>query len=107
MAGKPFLELFHLLFIKGAGISSLLFLPDKGNPLYRSAEPIVWLRNKIFNLLLPLGDHRQRGRLYPSAGKLGVIFTGQRSGRIDSHQPIRLRPAHGRIIEGFIFLAAL
>ena len=108
--GKDFsLELFFQFFrpflIKGAVASALLILPapaDTGG-FQRQAE--IFLRHKLFDLLLPSRDHRQRRRLDTAAGKLGVVFAGQGPGGVDTHEPVGLRTGCCRPVKVIILSA--
>ena len=40
-------------------------------------------------------------------GELGIVFAGQGPGGIDAHQPVRLCPAHGCVVQVIVFPSVL
>src|SRR5699024_12872080 len=51
------------------------------------------------DLLFPCSDHSKSRRLDSAAGKLGIIFTGKRSGCIDPYQPVSFSSGYGGIVQ--------
>ena len=63
---------------------------------------MVFLFLKAADLGLPVNQHFQGRRLDTAHGQGLVVEDGEKSCRVDPHQPIRLRPAKGRLIQVII-----
>ena len=60
---------------------------------------MVFLFLKAADLGLPVNQHFKGRRLDTAHGQGLVVEDGEQPGRVDPHQPIRLRPAKGRLIQ--------
>ena len=60
---------------------------------------MVFLFLKAADLGLPVNQYFQGRRLDTAHGQGLVVEDGEKSCRVDPHQPIRLRPAKGRLIQ--------
>ena len=99
------LDLLGTLLLKGAEASAFSVTPSPAYISRLQSDPVIILRLKFPDLLLSSCDHGKGGGLHTSAGKLGIIFTGQRSGPVHSHQPVRLRPGLCRTVKIIIIMA--
>ena len=99
------LDLLGTLLIKGTKASAFSITPGPAYISCLQSDPVIILRLKFPDLLLSSCDHGKGGGLHTSAGKLGIIFTGQCSGPVHSHQPVRLRPGLCRTVKIIIIMA--
>ena len=99
------LDLLGTLLLKGAEASAFSVTPGPAYISRLQSDPVIILRLKFPDFLLSSCDHGKGGGLHTSAGKLGIIFTGQRSGPVHSHQPVRLRPGLCRTVKIIIIMA--
>ena len=97
--------LFSLLLMESACAAAFGVFPDPLHAFRLQCDSVIILRLKVPDLLLPHGDHGQRGSLHSSAGKLGVIFTGQRPRTVDPHQPVGLGPRGRRPVKIIVFFS--
>ena len=100
----PVIGLISRLFRENRGAIAALFLPCKCNSLPPGLQAIIRLRHKMPDLFLSGRDHGKGRSLHPAAGKLRIIFAGQRPGGIDTHQPVGLRPCYCRPVKIIVFL---
>ena len=60
---------------------------------------IIFLWNKFADFFFALCDHGKGGGLHPATGKLGIVFTGEGSGTVHSHQPVCFCPCNSCTIK--------
>ena len=65
----------------------------------RDLDDVVFLFLKAADLGLPVNQHFEGRRLDTAHGQGLVVEDGEQPGGVDPHQPIRLRPAKGRLIQ--------
>ena len=68
----------------------------------RDLDDVVFLFLEAADLGLPVNQHFEGRRLDTAHGQGLVVEDGEQPGRVDPHQPIRLRPAKGRLIQVII-----
>ena len=106
LSGKTAGQSLRLLLIEGTAAAGLCILPDELHVVGLDADAVVFLRRKIPYLFFSFSDDGQCRRLYPSAGKLRVVFARQRPRPVHADQPVRLRP-RGRGPVQVVVLAAV
>ena len=97
----------HPAAVKGTVAACPCILPCKDQAVFSGLKPKVWLGHKRAYLRLPFCYHGQSRGLDTAAGKLGIVFAGQGPGGVDAHQPVRLCPAHGCVIQVIVFPSVL
>ena len=66
---------------------------------------MVFLLAEQDDLAVPVGQHRQGGRLYPPHIQGAVVEDGEQAARVDADEPVRLLAAKRRLIQRVIVLA--
>ena len=92
----------HTVLMKRTGTSAFFILPGPTVSSGTDGKTIIFLWFKIPYFLFSGCNHSQGGRLHPSTGQLGIILTGQRSGRIDSYQPVCFCARYCRIVQRIV-----
>ena len=78
---------------------------DRLDPLQRQPHMMVFLLAEQDDLAVPVGQHRQGGRLYPPHIQGAVVEDGEQAARIDTDEPVRLLAAKCRLIQRVIVRA--
>ena len=106
------LPMFHFLngdgaaLAAGSNVAGLFLnvdpLPGQGHAAAVQLHGVERFRGKGGDLRLPLDDERQRGRDHAANVQRPAIENGEQAGGVDAHQPIRLGPAQGRLVQAVI-----
>ena len=99
------LDLLGTFLLKSTEASAFSITPGPAYIPCLQSDPVIILRLKFPDLLLSSCDHGKGGGLHTSAGKLGIVFTCQRSGPVHSYQPVCLRPGLCRTVKIIIIMA--
>ena len=78
---------------------------DRLGPLQRQPHMMVFLLAEQDDLAVPVGQHRQCGRLHPPHIQGAVVEDGEQAARIDADEPVRLLAAKRRLIQRIIIPA--
>ena len=82
---------FFCLFPRKSAEAFCFFIPPGPfHILGFHGNAVVFLWGKLADFLFSSGDHGKGGSLHTAAGKLGVVFAGQRSCAVHAHQPVSL-----------------
>ena len=65
-------------------------------------DNVIFLFLKITDLAFTVNQHFEGGRLHPAHGQGLVVEDGEKPCGVDPHQPIRLRPAKGRLVQAVV-----
>ena len=78
---------------------------DRLGSLQRQPHMMVFLLAEQDNLAVPVGQHRQGGRLHPPHIQGAVVEDGKQAARVDADEPVRLLTAKRRLIQRVIVRA--
>ena len=101
------LDLLGTFLLKCTEASALSVTPSPAHVSCLNSNSVIAFRFKFPDLLLSSCDHGKGRCLHTSAGKLCIVFTGQRSGSVHSHQPVCLCPCLCRTVKIIIIMTIL
>ena len=78
---------------------------DRLGLLQRQPHMMVFLLAEQNDLAVPVGQHRQGGRLYPPHIQGAMVEDGEQAACIDTNEPVRLLAAECRLIQRIIIPA--
>ena len=81
------------------------FFRNRLGSLQRQPHMMVFLLAEQDDLTVPVGQHRQSGRLHPPHIQGAVVEDREQAARIDADEPVRLLAAKCRLIQRVIVLA--
>ena len=81
-----------------------LISPGPFHILGLQRNTIIFFWHKFADFFFALCDHGKGGGLHPATGKLGVVFTGESSGTIHSHQPVCFCPCNSCTVKIIIVM---
>ena len=101
------LDFLSPFLLKSPETSALFVSPGPAHVSCLQGDAVIIFRFKFPDLLLSSCDHGKGRCLHTSAGKLGIVFTGQCSCSVHSHQPVCFCPGLCRTVKIIIIMAVL